>query len=124
MRRVVVTGLGAVSALGHDVPSLWDGVTGGRVGIGPIREIPTDRLNVSIAAEVKGFDPAAHFEKRHIPMLDRATQFALVAAREAIADAGLPLDGAAARRTGVVLGASIGWGSLDAAYEQFYGRGN
>jgi nodulation protein E len=124
VRRVAVTGLGAVSALGHDVPSLWSCVAAGKSGIGPIRNIPSDRLNVRIAAEVQGFDPDAHFDARRIAMLDRATQFALVAAREAIADSGRALDEAATRRTGVVLGASTGWESLDASYEQFYGRGN
>jgi nodulation protein E len=122
--RVAITGLGAVSALGHDVPSLWAGAIAGTVGIGAIRNIPTERLTVKIAAEVKDFDPKVHFEARRIPMLDRAAQFALVAAREAIADSGLSFDARSAPRAGVILGATNGWSTLDAAYEQFYGQNN
>jgi len=122
--RVAITGLGAVSALGLDVPSLWDGVAGGAVGIGPITNIPTDRLGVRIAAEVRGFDPARHFDPRRIPMLDRGTQFAVVSAREAMKDAGLSVaGGAAAQRAGVICGATAGWSTLDESYEQLYGKG-
>ena len=119
MRRVAITGLGAVSALGHDIPALWDGAKQGACGIGPIANIPTERLGVHTAAEVKGFDPAAHFEPRRLATLDRATQLALVAAREAVRDAGLAMP---QTRGGVVLGAAIGQETFDAAYLTFYGR--
>jgi nodulation protein E len=118
--RVAITGLGAVSALGHQVPSLWASVTGGAVGIGPIANIPTERLNVKIAAEVKGFDAAQHFDRRRLPMLDRATQFAVVAAREAVSDAKISF--ADPGRAGVILGATGGWATVDDSYRLFYGQ--
>jgi 3-oxoacyl-(acyl-carrier-protein) synthase len=120
--RVAITGLGAVCALGHRIAPLWAAVIAGKVGIGPIANVPTDRLTVKIAAEVKDFDPLLHFEQRQIPMLDRAAQFALVAAREAIADSGISLSGCSAR-AGVILGATGGWQSVDESYERFYGQG-
>jgi nodulation protein E len=119
--RVAITGLGAISALGHDVPALWTAVTDGTVGIGPIANIPSDRLTVKIAAEVKGFDAERHFDARRAGNLDRGTQFALVAAREAIRDAGLY--GEALSAAGVILGATGGWVTVDQSYERFYGEG-
>lgn len=121
MARVAITGLGAVSALGHHVASLWTAVIGGTIGAAPIANISTERLNVKIAAEVKDFDAAQHFERRRLPMLDRAAQFALVAAREAINDAKVSFDGAPAR-AGVILGATGGWTTVDESYQQFYGN--
>ena len=100
---------------------MWAAVIAGKAGIGPIANVPTDRLTVKIAAEVKNFDPLLHFEPRQIPMLDRAAQFALVAAREAIADSGISMPGCSAR-AGVILGATGGWQSVDEAYERFYGQ--
>src|SRR5258708_20114077 len=82
-------------------------VAGGAVGIAPIANIPTDRLTVKIAAEVKGFDPLQHFEARRAGNLDRGTQFTLVATREAIKAAGLPA--ATLAEAGVNLGATRGW---------------
>jgi nodulation protein E len=120
--RVAITGLGAVCALGHQVAPLWAAVIAGKVGIRPIANVPTDRLTVKIAAEVVDFDPLRHFEPRQIPMLDRAAQFALVAAREAIADSGISLSDCNAR-AGVILGATGGWQTVDESYERFYARG-
>jgi len=122
-RRVAVTGLGAVCALGGDVPTIWAALKAGTSGIGPIRGIPTGRLSASIAAEIDGFDAAAHFDSRRLPMLDRAAQLAVVAAREAVLAAGLLPDAAQAHRRGVILAAAIGQSSLDAAYLAFYGEG-
>ena len=89
MRRVAITGMGAICALGHDATSTWAAMREGRSGVGPIANIPTELLNVKIAAEVRGFDPAAHFDSKKLPLLDRVSQFALVAAREAVAQSGL-----------------------------------
>ena len=83
-RRVVVTGLGAIAATGHDSASIWAALAGGVCGIRPIANIPTDRLSTRTAAEVTGFEPEAHFEPRRLAALDRNAQFALVAAREAM----------------------------------------
>ena len=116
-----MTGLGAIAATGHDVATLWDAARQGQTGIGPITAVAPDRLIVRTAAEVRGFDPAAHFDAKHRAMLDRTAQFALVAAREAVRDAGLHLE--QPRRGGVIVGASIGHETFDAAYLSVYGQG-
>jgi nodulation protein E len=120
-RRVVVTGLGAVAATGHDAASLWSALAAGVCGIRPIANIPSERLSTRTAAEVIGFDPEAHFEPRRLAMLDRNAQFALVAARQAMQ--GADLAGLAPTRAGVVLGAAIGQGTYESCYRSFYGEG-
>jgi nodulation protein E len=120
-RRVAITGLGTISALGQGVPALLSAMATGRCGIGPISTISTDRLAVKIAAEIQDFDPEAHFDRRQILVLDRASQLALVAAREALA--GIDLASLVPERAGVVLGAAIGQTTLDAAYQSLYGEG-
>jgi nodulation protein E len=95
----------------------------GRSGIGPITGIATDRLTASIAAQIPGFDPSEHFQPRRLPLLDRSAQIAVVAAREAMAQAGLQPDPAQAHRRAVIVAAVIGQTSLDAAYLAFYGEG-
>ena len=122
-RRVAITGLGAICALGHTVPDTWAAMLAGRSGIGPITSIPTDRLTARIAAEITGFDPAKHFEPRRLLLLDRGAQLAVVAAREAMAQAGLQPDPAQAHRRSAIVAAVIGQTSLDAAYLAFYGQG-
>lgn len=124
MRRVAITGLGCVSALGLDRNSFWDGLKAGRSGIGPLRSVNTARLQIRVGAEVPAYDPAAHFEPKRLSLLDRFSQFALIAAREAVRDAGFDLAGEAASQTAVVLGAGAGGRTTDeAAYERLYGRG-
>lgn len=108
MHRVVVTGLGVISAAGHDVPQFWDRLKAGRTAIGPITTIPSDKLYVKVAAEVRGFDPAAHFERKQANMMDRYTQFAMVAAREAISGSGLSFEGELAERTAAIIGTGVG----------------
>ena len=122
-RRVAVTGLGAICALGGDVPAIWSALQAGRSGIRPIAGIPTDRLSASIAAEIAGFDGGAHFDSRRLPMLDRSAQLAVVAAREAVGQAGLAPDPTQAARRGAIMAAVIGQSSLDASYLAFYGEG-
>lgn len=101
--------MGAVTALGHTANATWASMVEGRSGIGPIANIPTDLLNVKIAAEVRGFDPAAHFDPKRLPLLDRVSQFALVAAREAVAQSGLDFRaGGRGERTACIIGSGIG----------------
>jgi nodulation protein E len=119
MNRVAVTGLGAIAALGPDVPSIWRNMQQGNCGIRPITAISTERLGARIAAEIIGFDPAAHFDPRRLPLLDRTAQLALVAARQAMQ--GIDTHAIPARRAGVVLGAAIGQTTLDASYLSLYG---
>ncbi|WP_275098287.1 beta-ketoacyl-[acyl-carrier-protein] synthase family protein [Sedimenticola hydrogenitrophicus] len=87
--RVVVTGLGSVSALGLDTDQFWAAVKTGQSGIAPLQGFSDETLKIRLGAQVKGFDAAAHFSSRDLPLLDRYSQFALVACREAIGQAGL-----------------------------------
>ena len=108
MRRVVVTGLGALTPCGLDVSSTWRAMLAGRSGIGPITRFDASGWPVRIAGEVRGFDAEAHFSRAELKRLDRFSRFALVAAAEAVSDAGLLLPGPAPERVGVYLGTGIG----------------
>lgn len=121
VRRVVVTGLGAIAATGHDVAAIWASMQRGESGIGPITGIDTQRLSVRQAAEIIGFEPAAHFDERRLLMLDRTAQLAILAAREAARDGDLA--GVPPTRGGVVLGAALGQTSFETAYRGFYEQG-
>ncbi len=109
-RRVVVTGLGAVTALGNDVDSTWAGLLAGRSGIDRVTAFDPSRLVVQIAGEVKGFDPSDVLGRKEIRRTDRYIQFALVCARQAMEHAGLParFDDATAARAGVIVGSGLG----------------
>ena len=108
--RVVVTGMGAVTPLGLDVASTWQAMIAGRSGVGPITQFDPSRLTTRIAAEVKNFDPSAVLDRKEQRRNDRYVQLALVAARQAMDQAGLPtrLEGELAERTGVIVGTGIG----------------
>ena len=107
-RHLVVTGLGAVTPLGNDVPTLWEGLLVGRSGVGPITLFDPSQLEVRIAAEVKDFDPVALFGRRQARRNDRFTLFALEAARQAVDDASLQLEGGDGQEVGVLIGSAIG----------------
>lgn len=121
-RRVAITGLGAIASTGANVPNLWKSIKGGVSGIGTIRNISTERLSVRVGAEIPGFDALSHFEPRKLALLDRAAQLALVAAREAVRDAGIDTR-TAGSMGGVVLGAAIGQETNDTAYKSLYEDG-
>jgi len=106
MRRVAVTGLGAVTPLGNDVPTTWDAALAGRSGIDWIRSFDASEFPVRIAAEVKDFDPTTAASPKDVRKLDRNVLLALGAAREAMGDAGL--NGFDPTRVGVVFGSAIG----------------
>ncbi|TME08934.1 MAG: beta-ketoacyl-ACP synthase II [Chloroflexi bacterium] len=110
VRRVVVTGMGAVSALGPDVASTWEGLLAGRSGVDTIRSFDPSRVDSKIAAEVRDFDPSGVLDRKDQRRTDRYIQFGLVVARQALDQAGLPgrMDGALAARTGVLLGSGLG----------------
>ncbi len=108
MRRVVITGRGAVSALGRSVAETTRGMREGLSGIGPLEFPNVERLSITIGGQVKGFDPEAHFTRQELTLYDRFTQLAVLAAREAMAEAGLCIEGELAERSGVVLGTSGG----------------
>ncbi len=123
MNRVVITGIGVVSPVGCELQSFWDALVQGRSGIGPITTIPTERLTARIAAEVRDYRPEAHFTARAIALMDRVAQFGVVAARSALADAGLVLDENLARRTAAIIGTGVGGQlSQDEAYHRLYGE--
>jgi 3-oxoacyl-[acyl-carrier-protein] synthase II len=106
--RVVVTGMGAITPLGHDVASTWQGLSHGESGVAQITLFDASPLRTQIAAEVKDFDPVAHFGRREARRYDRFIQFALVAAEEAIDDSGLTFGNGASERTGVIVGSGVG----------------
>ncbi len=108
MRRVAVTGLGIVSALGSNVPEFWDNLSRGVSGIAPIRLVDCSRMRFQNGAEVKGFDPAAHFDPPKLSLLDRFAQFALVSAREAVRNSGIEWDFRTKERTAIITGSSLG----------------
>lgn len=124
--RVVVTGLGCISAVGHNVAEVWSALEAGRSGIGPITQVPRDQIHIAVAAEVKGYDETRHFDERELLACDRYTQFAVVSAREAIADAGIDFlqDDALGLETAVVVASGVGgWSTIDTAYANKYTRG-
>ena len=110
LRRVVITGMGAISPFGVGAETLWQGLREGRSGIGPLRHPDAQRLKLKIAAQVPGsFDPAANIDERTLPLLDRTSQFALQATHEAIMQSGIDFSAAGlGLRTGVVIGSGVG----------------
>lgn len=109
VNRVVVTGLGVVSPIGNTTAAYWANVKQGINGAGPITLVPTPECLIQkVAAEVKDFDPLQYFEERQLSALDRVTQFAVVAAREAIAQAELTFDKPLSERTATLIGSGAG----------------
>ena len=109
MCRVVITGHGAVSTFGLGASALWQNVREGRVGIRPLDHADSGVLRVSVAAQVPDFDADAHFDGKQLPLLDRFTQFALIAAREAVAESGIEFSvNGLAERTAVIVGSADG----------------
>jgi len=117
-RRVVVTGLGALTPLGLDVPSTWEGLVSGRSGVGPITLFDTADFKTKLAAEVPGYVPEDHFDKKDLRRLDRCSQLVLLAAREAVADAALAIDPDSEESflAGTVIG--VGFGGMGSFIEE------
>lgn len=116
-RRVAVTGLGAVSALGVGVRANWQAAAAGRSGIGPITRFSADGMTTTIAGEARAFDPADHLGSKQLRRLDRYAQFAMVSAREAVAMSGLEI-APIAERVGVMMATAVGgMESVEAAAE-------
>lgn len=91
MNRVVITGLGVVSSVGHSARDYWDSLIAGRSGFAPATLGTAGQATSKLVGEVKNFDPAAHFESSQLLLLDRVSQFAVVAARQAVTQSGLAL---------------------------------
>lgn len=107
-RRVVITGMGALSPIGNDAKTSWENALKGVNGIDEITRIDTSDYNVHLAGELKGFNIEDHLEKKEARRMDRFTQYALVAAREAVKDAKLEINDETANRIGVWIGSGIG----------------
>jgi len=122
VKRVVVTGLGVLSPIGQNRDLFWQSLKEGRCGIGPITNIAADKLNIRIAAEIKDFDPKAHFESKRIGVLDRVSQLGVVAAREALRDSGLDLTERLTEQTATIIGTGVGgMHTLDDSFQRIYG---
>jgi 3-oxoacyl-[acyl-carrier-protein] synthase II len=107
-RRVVITGMGALTPIGNDVNTFWNNAKEGKLGVDFITLVDQDLVDVKIAAEVKNFDPETLIGKKESKRLDRFAQFALVASDEAIKDSGIDLEKENLERFGVMLGSGIG----------------
>jgi len=107
-RRVVVTGLGAVTPVGNDVPTMWDALLAGRSGVGTIRSFDAAPFESQVAAEVKGFDPARYLSPKEIKRTERFVQLAIAAAKQAAQDAGIRVEQEDPFRCGVIIGSGMG----------------
>ncbi|MCK5032506.1 MAG: beta-ketoacyl-ACP synthase II [Calditrichia bacterium] len=107
-RRVVITGMGAITPVGLNVEETWNSMLAGKSGVELITKFDTSEFTTKIAAEVKGFDPLNHFEKKELRRLDPYTQFALVSANEAITSSQIDFEKEDKTRVGVIVGSGIG----------------
>ena len=108
MRRVVITGLGAITPLGNNVEEFWKGIKDGKCGIDYIKSFDTTNFKVKLAAEVKNYNPEDFFDKREARRLDKFSQYAMIASREAWKDSGLDKEKENMEKVGVVVGSGIG----------------
>jgi nodulation protein E len=124
VHRVAVTGWGVVSPIGNDAAAYWAGLAAGASGLGAPTLAPADQLVQKVVAEVKGFDPLAHFTERQLAFMDRVAQLGVVAARQAIAQSGLAFDEDLAARTATIIGTAVGGQTTqDENYRRLYKEG-
>jgi nodulation protein E len=125
MQRVVITGMGCVSALGLSATATWAAMCEGRAGIAPLAGLAEHELRTPVAAQLKGYEPTAYFDEKRLVLLDPVSQYALIAAREALAQAGLQATGETAERCAVIIGTGIGGASTqDQMAKRLYGERN
>lgn len=117
-RRVVITGLGAITPIGNDVDTFWGNLKAGEVGIGPITYFDTTDFKAKLAAQVKDFDAKEYMDAKAARRMERFCQFAVAASKEAIEDAGLDMEKEDPYRVGISVGSGIG--SLDAMEREHY----
>ena len=108
LRRVVVTGLGAVSPIGNNVPTMWENAVNGVSGAGPITRFDAYLFKTQFACEVKNFDPTVSMDRRDLRKVDVDTHYGVAAAVEAINDSGLDFEKVDCNRVGVIFGEGIG----------------
>ena len=108
LKRVVVTGMGALTPIGNNLEAYWEGLRTGKSGSAPITYFDTEKFKTKFACELKGYDPSDFFDRKEARKLDRFAQYALVSSDEAIADSGIDLDVVDKFKVGVIWGAGIG----------------
>ena len=108
LKRVVVTGLGALTPIGNNVNETWENALAGKSGAGPITLFDAELFKTQFACEVKNFDASEHFERKEARKLDRYSQLAITAAKEAIEDSGLDFEKENLDKIGVIFSAGIG----------------
>ncbi|MCQ2226182.1 MAG: beta-ketoacyl-ACP synthase II [Paludibacteraceae bacterium] len=123
-RRVVITGVGAITPVGNDIPTYWDALLNGVSGAAPITLFDATNFRTQFACEVKNFDPLDHFEKKEARKYDRHVQFAMVAAKQSMDDANFDLEKLDTDRAGVIFSSGIGGiTSLELGFEEFQSCG-
>lgn len=123
-RRVVVTGIGAVTPLGNDISTTWENIKAGHIGIGPLTRLDAEKFPAKIAAEVKDFDIEKYISKKDARKMDRFTQYALAASIMAVEDANLEITPEVGLRTGVWIGSGIGgMETFEQQYNNFLEKG-
>ena len=108
MKRVVVTGMGLITPIGNTVQEYWDNIHAGKVGIGPIRGFDTENYKAKLSAEVVDFDAKEYMSPKDAKRMDRFSQFAVAAAKQALEDAGLDVESEDSYRLGVCIGSGTG----------------
>ena len=122
-RRVAVTGLGVICALGHNTSETWNAICEGRSGIAPIHSIDVSKLRFRYGAQVCQYAPSKYFEANHARLLDPFSQFAIIAAREAMKDSGITLTPALCEKAAIVTGSGMGGQSTqDVGFAKLYQR--
>jgi 3-oxoacyl-[acyl-carrier-protein] synthase II len=123
-RRVVVTGVGAVTPLGNDVETTWKGIIEGKSGIGPLTRVNAEEYPAKVAAELKDFNPEVFMDRKEARKMDRFTQYAVASALMAVKDANLTINEENSERVGVWIGSGIGgMETFEQQYETFQKRG-
>ena len=108
LKRVVVTGLGALTPVGNNVAETWENLVNGVSGAGPITHFDASKFKTQFACEVKNFNPNDHLDRKEARKMDLYTQYAIVAAKEAIEDSAMDLDNEDKTKIGVIFGVGIG----------------
>ena len=116
LKRVVVTGLGAITPLGNTLSETWDGIVKGKSGAGPITQFDASKFKTQFACEVKNFDPLTIMDRKEARKCDRYSLFAIEAAKQAVADAAMDLDKEDKNRIGVIFASGIGSRHLTKRY--------
>ncbi len=123
-RRVVITGLGALTPIGNNTKDFWQGIKEGKCGIDEITKFDTSNFKVKLAAELKDFNPEDYFDRREAKRLDKFSQYAMVVAREAWKDSGLDKETEDMERVGIIIGSGIGGiETIESEHEKYMEKG-